>query len=285
MRKDAHRVETNTLMQCLIDLKPTRKENEVYINRKIDVTELVKYMEEHKKQGIHYTYFHAFLTAIGKVMYNRPKLNRFIANRHVFEHNDVLLSFAAKMSFDDNTAEMMLTVPIEKDDTISTISRKTAEKVEKLRQVNPERKGANNIADILGRLPNLFRVPVMTLIKFLSNFGLLPKSVTSNNIYFSSMIISNLGSIGCGAIYHNLADFGTCSSLTTIGEITNEKRINDDGTEEVRKVCEFGVTIDERVGDGFYFAKSIQMIEYILQHPSLLEEAASTKITIEQKDR
>ena len=280
MRKDAHRVEILPLVQCMIDLKPTRKENEVYIDRRIDITELVKYIEKQKKKGNHYTYFHAFLTAIGKVMYNRPKLNRFISNRHMYEHNEVLLSFAAKVSFEDAAEELMLTVPIEEKDTIADISRKTAEKVEKLRHTKEDKKGANNVADMLGRFPNLIRVPIMSTIKLLGKYGFLPESMTSNNIYFSSMIISNLGSIGCGAIYHNLADFGICSSLTTIGNIVNYKRINDDGTEELRKSCSFGVTIDERIADGFYFARSIQMIEYILQHPKMLEEPANKKITM-----
>ena len=280
MRKDAHRVEIPAFMQCMIDLKPTRKENEVYIDRRIDVTELVKYIEEQKKNGIHYTYFHAFLTAIAKVMYNRPKLNRFISNRHIYEHNDILLSFAAKVTLDDKSDELMLVIPIEEQDTIATISQKTAQKVEQLRHAKAEKAGANDAADTLGKLPNFIRVPVFGLIKLLGKHGMLPKSLTDNNIYFTSMIISNLGSIRCGAIYHNLADFGTCSSLTAIGEIENVKRIHEDGTEEIRKVCEFGVTLDERIGDGFYFARSVQMVEYILNHPEMLEEPASKKIEI-----
>lgn len=280
MSKNARRVKIDTLKQCMIDLKPNRKENEVYINRNLDVTELVGYIDECRKKGIHYTYFHAFLTAIGKVMYNRPFLNRFIVNRHMYENVKVLLSFAAKVSFDDYAGELMLVVPIEENDNIESISRKTAEMVDKVRNAKEEKAGANEVADVLGKLPNLFRVPIMALIGFFGKRGLLPKSMTDNNIYFSSMIISNLGSIGCGAIYHNLADFGTCSSLTTIGEIVNEKRINDDGTEELRKVCSFGVTIDERIADGFYFARSVQMIEYILQHPEMLEEPASKTITL-----
>ena len=64
-------------------------------------------------------------------------------------------------------------------------------------------------------------------------------------------------------------------------DLSYVKRINDDGTEELRKVCSFGVTIDERIADGFYFARSIQMIEYILQHPEMLEEPAGKKITVE----
>ena len=46
-----------------------------------------------------------------------------------------------------------------------------------------------------------------------------------DNLYYSSMILSNLGSIKCGAIHHNLTNFGTCSSLATIGEIKEETRI------------------------------------------------------------
>ena len=280
MRKDARRVDVSALMQCCIDLKPKRYENEVYIDRKVDVTNLVNYIEEKKKQGIHYTYFHAFLTAIGKVMYNRPKLNRFISNRHMYEHNDILLSFVAKMTLDDKSEELMLVVPIEKDDTIDSIAAKTAEKVNKLRNAKAEKSGANNSVDVLGKLPNIIRVPIFAMIKLLGKYGMLPASLTDNNIYFTSMIISNLGSIRCGAIYHNLADFGTCSSLTTIGEITNEKIIMDDGSEEVRKMCDFGVTLDERIGDGFYFARSVAMIEHILQNPEMLEEPAGQKIEL-----
>ena len=140
--------------------------------------------------------------------------------------------------------------------------------------------GANSAADVLGKMPNIIRVPIFVIVKVLGKFGLLPDSLTSNNIYFSSMIISNLGSIHCGAIYHNLADFGTCSSLTAIGEIENEKHINEQGNESVHKVCEFGITLDERIGDGFYFARSVQMIEHILQNPKMLMEPVNTKIAM-----
>ncbi len=277
-RKDARRVDVTTLMQCCIDLKPTRKENEVYINRKIDITRLVEYMEKQKAEGKKYTYFHALMTAIAKVIYHRPKLNRFIANRHMYEHNDIQLSFVAKVALDDKAEELMLVIPIEDSDNMDSIAGKIAEKVEKLRSAQMEMKGANSTADFLGKLPNIVRVPVFGLIKILGRHGLLPASITDNNIYFTSMIISNLGSIGCGAIYHNLADFGTCSSLTSIGEIKDEIIVDEKGKQEVRKVCEFGVTLDERIADGFYFAKSVAMIEKILQDPKLLDDPVSKPI-------
>ena len=63
----------------------------------MDVTKLVEYIEKKKKEGKEYTYFHAFMTAIGATIYNRPKLNRFVTNRHVYEHNEIIISFVAKI--------------------------------------------------------------------------------------------------------------------------------------------------------------------------------------------
>ena len=62
-RKDAKRVQLPGLMQCCIDLKPRRMENEVYINRMMDVTPLTEFIEQKKAEGTRYTYFQAFITA------------------------------------------------------------------------------------------------------------------------------------------------------------------------------------------------------------------------------
>jgi len=281
-RRDARRVEVPGLMQMCMDIKPGRLENDVYINRKMDVTNLVKYIEAKKAEGKHYTYFHAFVAAIGKVIYNRPKLNRFVANRHLYEHNEVSLSFVAKMSLNDKSEEIMLLVRIDPEDTLESIVEKLGKKIENLRGKSVSKKGANNAIDILSKLPNIIRVPIMAMVKCLDRHGWLPAALAKDNLYYSSMIISNMGSIRCGAIYHNLANFGSCSSLATMGEIKPEKVLMPDGTEEVRQLCEFGITLDERIGDGYYFAKSAKMIEYILMHPELLDEPASAAVEMDE---
>ena len=57
-------------------------------------------------------------------------------------------------------------------------------------------------------------------------------------------------------------------------------RKNDDGTEEIRKICEFGINLDERIADGYYFAKSVRLLQYIFDNPELLEEDANKKIDL-----
>ena len=282
-RKDAKRVKNITgMQQIMLDIKPNRSVSDVYINNEMDLTKLCEYVENKKKENSEITYFHAFVTAIGKVIYNRPKLNWFVANRHIYEHNDIVISFVAKMAFNDNSEEMMILVPIDSNDNINTISKKIKDKVESIRKSKEvSKEGANSAIDTLGKLPNPIRIPIVGVLKWCDKKGILPLSLVNDNLYYSSMIVSNLGSIGCGAIFHNITDFGACSSLLTMGEIKTKVELDEKGKPITKKVCEFGINLDERIADGYYFAKSLQLLQYIFDNPSLLEGSASDKIIIE----
>lgn len=276
------RIKLKGMEQLIIDIKPDRCDSDVYINQKIDLTNLSKYIEKRKKAGDNITYFHAFLAAIGKVLYNRPKLNRYVRNRHVFEHKDVVVSFVAKVSFEDTSEEIMVMVPINPNDNIDTIGKYISDKIDSIRNKKVEKEGANDAIDVLAKFPNFIRVPVVGLLKWTDKKGILPKGLTKDNLYYSSMIVSNLGSIKCGAIYHNITNFGHCSSLATMGEIKKVEVINDDGKKEIRDICEFGINFDERVADGYYFAKSVKLLQYLFDNPKLLEEDASKEVDIKE---
>ena len=279
-KSDSKKVkDINGLQQILIDLKPDRCDSDVYINQKFNVSKIVNYIENKKEEGFDITYFYVFLTVIGKLFYNRKKLNYFVANRHLYEHNDIKISFVAKVDFSDDSKEVMIMLPILPDDNIFTISKRVKEKIEGVRNSKERIDGLNQFVDCLGKVPNIVRVPLVGIFKWLDKKGILPNSLIKDNIYYSSIIISNLGSIKCGAIYHNLTNFGTCSSLATVGEIKKEKGI--DG--KVIDVCEFGVNFDERVADGYYFVKSLKLAQYIFDNPSLLEEKVSNRIEIKNE--
>ena len=36
-------------------------------------------------------------------------------------------------------------------------------------------------------------------------------------------------------------------------------------------MVDIGATLDERIADGFYFAKSLKLIKHIFAHPEMLE--------------
>ena len=109
--------------------------------------------------------------------------------------------------------------------------------------------------------------------------SIIPKSLRDDDIYFSSAIVTDIGSLKSDSIYHNNTNFGTCSSITAIGEIRDTIKVID-GDEKVIKSCNFGINFDERIADGFYLIKSFKLLEYILNNPKLLEDRADTKIEI-----
>ncbi len=276
-RRDGKLVKTSGFSRFWYWLKPRRSENEVYISREIDVTNLVKYMKEKKKENEKMTYFHLFSTAVAKVIYNKPLLNRFVINGNHYDRYDVTLSYVAKTEFTDDAKELFTVMKVDENDNVNTLSKKILGDVKKIR--NNESNNVDDFLDKLGKLPKFMMKIIVWLVRILDNHDMLPKSLTSGSIYHSTVLISNLGSIHCGAIYHNLTNFGTNSIALTIGEIKEGLKIVD-GKNEKRYVCEFGITLDERIADGVYFAKCVNLLEYIMENPSMLEDDVDAKIVI-----
>ena len=227
-RRDGKRVKVDGLHQLCIDLKPRRCDADVYINQSIDVTNLIKYIEKKKKENpeMRITYFHAFTMAFAKLFYNRELLNRFICDRKTYRRNDVVIAFVAKIAFSDSSEEIMINLKVDKDDTLESIAQKIGKRVNKVRasKQTDKKENTNNAVDIIGKMPGIIRIPLVGFIKWLDKKGWIPSSLVDDNIYYSTVILSNLGNFGIGSIYHNLTNFGTSSMLATIGKIHKENR-------------------------------------------------------------
>ena len=60
--------------------------------------------------------------------------------------------------------------------------------------------------------------------------------------------------------------------MITIGALRKEEVLMPDGTKQVRDLVDIGATLDERIADGFYFARSLKLMKHIFAHPELLEK-------------
>lgn len=276
-RRDGVKVKTGGFEKFFYYLKPRRSESEVHILREIDVTNLVGYYNRLKEDDEKITYFHLFATAIAKTIYNKPLLNRFVINGNYYDRNEVTLSFVAKTSFTDEAKELLNVIRVDKGDNLDKISNKIFGDVKKIR--SSKTSGIDDFVVVFNKLPKFIIRFVVWVAKILDNHDMLPYSLTKDSIFHSTVLLSNLGSIHCGGIYHNLTNFGTNSVVVTIGEI-KEKACVVDGEIEKRYVCEFGITLDERIADGVYFAKCVNLLEYILDNPSLLEDRVDVKIDV-----
>ncbi len=232
-------------------------------------------MKEKKKKNKDLTFFHAFSIAIAKVVYNRPKLNRYIINHKCYQRNDVILTFTAKVDYSDEAKEVMSLIKVDEKENIFTLVQKIKEKVDGFRK-RKQQNSSDDSLDALDKLPGwMLKLFVAPICKWMDRHDLLPRSLNDDLLYNSTVILSNLGSIKCGAIHHNLTNFGTNSIILTIGDIHKEQIVMPNGKVEIRDVVEFGINLDERIADGVYFSKAVNLLDYILTHPETLERDAS----------
>ena len=69
--------------------------------------------------------------------------------------------------------------------------------------------------------------------------------------------------------------------VITIGEVHKENVIDENGVSHVRDVMSLGVTLDERIADGFYFARSLKLIKHLFKNPQLLDKKLGEEIDFE----
>ena len=269
-RKDAKYIKPEGSIAAIFPfIFDKRTESEVSSTIDIDVEELCKYVDEKNKKGnLEYkmTYFHAIMASFGIVFFNRNKLNRFIRNKRLYERNKITFAFIAKDKMSDDAEEKIICMDLEPNDTGLDLSKKMAIDVFK-----SKKEGKNDFDDILKKftnLPHFLLSIIVNFVKFLDKHGKTPKALTEGDTNYATVIFSNLGSIKSNSCYHHLNEYGTNSIVITIGTIKKK------GT---KRVVDMTFTLDERIADGFYFAKSINMAQEIINNPSLLDKKLSNK--------
>ena len=269
--------DVSGLTTLIFHLMPKRTESEVYLADKIDATELVKFIE--KKNAEHDSYkttiFHCFVLAVARMLKERPKMNRYVQGRRMYERDSISLSFMAKRRFADDAEESFMQVVPKDTDTIDEISHQIYGDVREVRKHEHSTGGMDATVDKFAKIPRFLLMLVFRFVRTLDFFGKVPQSLREGDSNFSSVLLSNLGSIKGPAVYHHLNNYGTNSIMITVGTLHKEEIVMPDGTKQIRDVLDFGATLDERIGDGFYFVRSLNLVKYIFAHPELLDRPLS----------
>lgn len=275
-RKDGVWIRDTDSMHALFPhLMPNRADNEAVLNEVIDLTEVNKYIAAKNAEGpaFKYTFFHVICAALIKTLVLRPKLNRFYAGKRFYQRNDYSISFVVKKEFADGSDEAIAIIKADSESEISPIEQ-IHSKVEKIcTSVRKEHKtdGTTDIMDVLTKMPVPILSFIMNTLSWLDFHGWYPDSLMKEDPYFSSIFVSNLGSIKMNASYHHLANWGTNSFFVIVGEKRPTPFFSLDGSFEVREALELGVTLDERIADGYYYSRSIKLIHKLLDEPELLD--------------
>ena len=261
----------NTVMMHLF---PNRTDSEVYLHDKVDVTEVMQFLAKKNEghQDYKTTIFHAFIIAVARIVKERNKMNRFIQGRRIYERYEVSLSFIAKRRFLDGSDESVMFFVPKDDDNLDTLSYRMAGEIKQMRKSEHSTGGIDSTIDAFAKIPRLLLMLAIRIIRWLDFWGVNPKFLTDGDCNYSTVLLSNLGSIGGPAVYHHLNNYGTNSIMVTVGTVHKEEVVMPDGHKEVRDMLDFGVTLDERIADGFYYVRSLKLLKHIFANPELLDK-------------
>ncbi len=225
------------------------------------------YINKKRKDGIHISHMALVIAAYVRTMSQFPELNRFVVNKKVYTRNEVAVGMVVLKSA-DSTNGTMSKMYFDKANTVFEVNDIINSYVEANREA-PENNGTEKIIKILLSVPGLLTVGV-SFLKFLDKHGMLPKAIIDMSPFHMSMGITNLASIRTNHIYHHCYEFGTTSVFLAMGNLREVAKRKGDEITFVRSLP-IGVTMDERICSGSYFASAFKCLKKYLANPELLE--------------
>ena len=280
-RRDAVLLKKIDSMHFIMPLiMPNRCDNEAFINDCLDLTEVMKYLEKKNAANPEYKYnvFQVLVAAVLKTITLRPHLNRFIKNDNLYQRNEVTAAFTVKKVFSDSGDEALARVHAKKTDTLETVHNEIYRQLTFLRKDDGKDSSTQSM-DMLQHIPQFLKKGLGIGVRFLDNHGWMPSSLIETDPFQSSVVLANLGSIKLKAGYHHLTNWGTTSLFCVMGEIKDRPFRNEDGTEELRPSVEIGLTVDERISDGYYCSRSIALLKELMAHPEYLDLPFGQKVS------
>lgn len=245
-----------------------RAESVVYFEQTLDVSKAQDWLKEwNTRGGAKATLFHLVLFGLARMLHERPHMNRFIAGRKVYDRDGVHISFVAKKQM---TAEAPLaTIKREFDlqETFEELVNGLFGSVTDAR--TEERSGGDaQIAQML-RLPGPLLDGALATLRQLDAWGVAPKGLLESDPLYTSVFVSNLGSIKLDSAYHHLYEYGNCPLFVVIGQVKKVPAVAADGVSvEVRPTVSLRYTYDERIEDGLYAGSSLEIVRRVVEDPA-----------------
>lgn len=199
-----------------------------------------------------------------------PGINRFVVGRRIYARNNIEVVMTVKRTIALGAPETTIKVQFEPTDTIFDVYRKMNERIEEIKS-NEGNNNTEDVAEALSRLPRFLLRFAILLLRIMDYFGWLPEALTDASPFHGSMIITDLGSLRIGPIYHHIYNFGTLPVFIAFGAKRHVYELDRHGNMVDHKYVDCKMVMDERTVDGHYYAQFLQAYRYIFQHPEILE--------------
>ena len=258
----------NQLMPYLL---PTRSEAVIFFEQKFDVTKTLEYIHKKRKDNnkIKITLFNIIMYAALRITAQRPKLNRFVSGFRYYQRNRISFNFIAKRNLTDEGEEVNVTMSFSPLLSLEEFCIKLHNYTSSLMAGTSA--SSEKVNSLVSRLPRFLIKLFVRSVKFLDYHNGLPKSAIDSLPFYSTIFFTNTGSIGIDAPFHHNFELGNCGIFCAIGKVKKETMLNTDGTPETRDKIKLTFTYDDRITDGIYCARSIDMVRDLVENPEKLE--------------
>lgn len=278
-RKDGYLIRDIDPMHFFMPyLYRNRTDNEAYVSEKIDLKNINAYLEMKNTSGPEspYTLFQVILAAFVKACVLRPKMNRFIQGRKIYQRNEISAAFVVKKGFTDDSHEALAYLRFDENATIDSIHDKMTAEISACKSQKLDE--STQAMETIMKLPRFIVNILVWLLLKLDSCGRVPQSLIASDPAYATVFFTNLGSIRLKCGYHHLSNWGTNSVFCIIGEKKMSPFFDAEGRVTMKETVEIGVTIDERIADGYYYSKTFKLLRKLLENPELLELPANAEI-------
>ncbi len=253
-------------------LMPTRTESAIYFSKRLRVARTMSWLERaNAGREPRISLFSVILASAVRTLALRPEVNRFVAGRRIYQRRTIDLSFVVKRELTEEASEITLKITFDPRSTIDDVARKVQAAVAAARQSRSS--FDEKLTNFVTAVPRSLTRLIVGAVRLLDFLGWLPGFFIRDDSLHASVFLANLGSIGVDAVYHHLYEFGNVSFFIVVGKLKKEPVVNERGEVEAADVVDMKFTGDERVTDGVYFARTMDLFLDLIEHPEKLEAA------------
>ena len=271
-RRDGVRVRVQHDLNALFPyIMKRRCDSLIFFTIQLDMEPLQAYIASEKESGREIKFFEFFCAALVKLLREREHINRFVKGRRLYQREAVEISTVAKREMTDEGAETNLVLRFEKEATFDDIAGEIRARIRTVKTGVPPKD--DRLFAIFLKMPRCLLMAAVRIFEFMDWNRGAPRFLADIDPMRASAFIANLGSVGVDAPYHHLYEWGTCSLFMTIGRIKKMPVILEDETLGVRTMVECKVVLDERVADGYYYARSLDLFKSYFAEPEKMVES------------
>jgi len=247
-------------------IMPTRAESTVYFEQRIDLEKPMAFVQEFRAQtGLRVTMLHVYIWALGQIMRERPRLNRFTMGGRIFQRRGTWVSFSAKKAKTDDDPIILVKKQVDPAASFERLVRHVEGGIVEGRSDAPS--STDKELALIFKLPAFLIMPLTRILMKLDQWGWLPGFFVEGDAMYTSVFIANLGSVGLDAGFHHLFEYGNCPIFMAIGQTKAELVIGPERQPVVRDMQTIRYTFDERIEDGLYCAQALERFKAMVEDP------------------